>query len=58
MIYAVRVTTKRGAVLELYTRAATSSEAVQLVADYWQRHSMTPYTGITAAEYREEVTAQ
>ena len=57
MTYAVRVTTKRGAVLELYTRAASPSEAVQLVADYWQRHGMTPYTGITAAEYREEVTA-
>lgn len=57
MIYAVRVTTKRGAVLELYTRAASPSEAVQLVADYWQRHSMTPYIGITAAEYRGGVTA-
>ena len=57
MTYAVRVATKRGAVLELYTRAASPSEAVQLVADYWQRHDMTPYTGITAAEYGEEVTA-
>ena len=57
MTYAVRVTTKRGAVLELYARAASPSEAVQLVADYWERHSMTPYTAITAIEYREEVTA-
>ena len=57
MIYAVRVTTKRGAVLELYTRAASPSGAVQLVADYWQRHGMAPYSAITAAEYREEVGA-
>lgn len=57
MIYAVRVTTKRGAVLELYTRAASPSEAVQLIADYWERHSMTPYTGMTATEYSEEITA-
>lgn len=56
MIYAVRVTTKRGAVLELYTNAASPSEAVQLVADYWERHGMTPYTAMTATEYREEVT--
>ena len=56
MIYAVRVTTGRGAVLELYARAASPSEAMQSVAEYWQRHGMTPYIGMTAIEYSEEVT--
>lgn len=57
MTYAARVTTKRGAVLELYARAASPSEAVKLVADYWKRHNMTPYAAMTATKYREEVTA-